>query len=340
MSSSPTAILNQTSPKCLSTTRPLGRATTATSFPPSLSTRPCSNNHDEHFPLDLDLGTDINFDLDFGQQELDGFHQDNSFFGFDFPLFDRVGNDAADQAHEESIFDPALSISPTTTDASIDTYFNLPPATATTTTSCTTSTAADFLLEEVLFATTPTIPAQSTTKQEKTPSPDAFQGSEGSTPTTTPPHVLTPLDFGHGQLTPPCSTISTTISSRLPTPPPTLPTLPLFPPLGTSLPTPTLSPESTLPSRKRKASLSPLSPRPKELVETEIHSSDDDKDKRRKRNTAAARRYRQKKQDRMKELEDELEEVRKREEAWKAEALKQRMEAEKWFEMWTLCKGK
>lgn len=75
-------------------------------------------------------------------------------------------------------------------------------------------------------------------------------------------------------------------------------------------------------------------------MDTEIHTSDDDKDKRRKRNTAAARRYRQKRQDRMKELEDELEKVCKREDAWKAEALKQRMEAEKWFEMWTLCKGK
>jgi len=339
VSSSPTAILNQTSPKCLSSTRLLvpTSATRQPSFPPSPSTHPWFNHHDEHFSLDLDLdlGTDINFDLDFGQQELDGFHQDNSFFGFDFPLFDRVGNDAADQAHEESIFDSAFSISPTattittttTTDTSIDTYLNLPPA---------TTTATD--LEEALSATTPTIPAQPTTKQEKSPSPDAFQGSEGSPPATTPLHVLTPPDFGRGQLTPPYS--ATTISSRLPTPPSTLPTLSLFPPLGTSLPTPTLSPESSLPSRKRKASLAPLSPRPKELVETEIHNSDDDKDKRRKRNTAAARRYRQKKQDRMKELEDELEEVRKREEAWKAEALKQRMEAEKWFEMWTLCKEK
>ena len=49
--------------------------------------------------------------------------------------------------------------------------------------------------------------------------------------------------------------------------------------------------------RKRKATEAFVSPRPKELVPTEILSDDDDKDIRRKRNTAAARRYRQKKQE-------------------------------------------
>ncbi|KAI5847536.1 hypothetical protein BZA05DRAFT_447021 [Tricharina praecox] len=292
-----------------------------------------------HFPLDLDLdlGTDLNFDLDFGQQELDGFHHDNTFFGFDFPLFDRVNNDTVDQLLEKSIFDdPALSSiitpTPTTPDISLDSYLNLPP---------TTATAADDFLEATLSSTI-TIPPHTTTRQQKTPSPDASQGSEESTPTATTPsrNVLTPPPAFADQLTPPRSTATSTSTFRLPTPPSTLPTLPLFPPLGHSLPTSTLSPESSTSSRKRRASFTPLSPRPKELVETDIHSSDDDKDKRRKRNTAAARRYRQKKQDRMKELEDELNEVRKREEIWKAEALKQRMEAEKWFEMWTLCKGK
>jgi hypothetical protein len=83
--------------------------------------------------------------------------------------------------------------------------------------------------------------------------------------------------------------------------------------------------------RKRKSST--MSPRPKELIDTEILSDDDDRDVKRKRNTAAARRYRQKKQDMMKELEETLDAERKDKEHWKMEAQKQRMEAEKWFTM-------
>jgi len=76
-----------------------------------------------------------------------------------------------------------------------------------------------------------------------------------------------------------------------------------------------------------------MSPRPKELIDTDILSGDDDRDVKRKRNTAAARRYRQKKQDMMKELEEALDAEREDKEHWKMEAQKQRMEAEKWFTM-------
>ncbi len=50
----------------------------------------------------------------------------------------------------------------------------------------------------------------------------------------------------------------------------------------------------------------------------------------RARNTLAARRYRQKKVDRMQELEEELEETETERDEWKAKAEAWKMEAEKW----------
>lgn len=113
----------------------------------------------------------------------------------------------------------------------------------------------------------------------------------------------------------------------------------LFPPIGqsglnfsvTNTPKSTVSPTSS--RTKRKASEIEESPRPKELVDTTVLSDDDEKEVRRKRNTAAARRYRQKKQDRMTELEEELAEERKQKEMWRQEAQRFKMEAEKWKAM-------
>lgn len=62
----------------------------------------------------------------------------------------------------------------------------------------------------------------------------------------------------------------------------------------------------------------------------EIAPDDDPSSVKRKRNTAAARRYRQKKMDRMNELEIELEEMRAEKERWREEAMRKGLEAEKW----------
>jgi hypothetical protein len=269
----------------------------------------------------------------FEQEQLDGFHQDNSFFGIDFTLFDTVGL-------EKSIFDDPVYSSPSDLTS---------PSTSASFDSSSVAIPTDYLLD----FTGETLTTSSTTiiSHHPAPSSAASQGSEGPPPTTD--HALTPpAESSLGlpgayhrltasfiikanalalDLTPHSLGGSSTTTARLPTPPSSgLPGLPLFPPLGTS-PDSYFTTESTT-SRKRKAS-ELASPRPKELVETDIHSDDDDRDVRRKRNTAAARRYRQKKQDRMKELEEELEESRKREEMWRLEAQKQRMEAEKWHGM-------
>ncbi|KAF8251657.1 hypothetical protein K440DRAFT_658720 [Wilcoxina mikolae CBS 423.85] len=261
----------------------------------------------------------------------DDFHLDNSFFGFDFPLFDN-------SKLEESLFN-----TPVSTSSSLDT---------TTTTTNATALDPDYfdltttLIEELLPTSTSIIPAQ------QAPSPDASGSEEPSpgkfSPSSERSHDLpgtylirreTPREFKlmyQEGLTP----ATTPNVAPLPTPTDSNLRLPLFPPLEgfpssvfpSALSTPTSSVTTSSSRRKRKAS-DLQSPRPKELVPTEILSDDDDKDVRRKRNTAAARRYRQKKQDRMKELEEELEEERKEKEMWRNEAQKQKMEAEKWLAM-------
>jgi hypothetical protein len=340
--SSPTAIPNQPSspkcpvcchlPPCSHKPRRLTDLQTTPQFgtPEFHSAVTYSNQHD-----------DLLNSFDFEQQQLDGFHQDNSFFGFDFTLFENVGL-------EKSIFDypaPSLTSSSPSTSSSSDSSATL---------------ASDYLVDFTSESfTEDTLTTSTTIPRQQAPSSAAFQGSEGLsasenalTPPAEPslglPGAYPRQFFFHCQantsldLTPHTLGGSSANTTRLPTPPSTgLPGLPLFPPLGTPTPPTCFTPSSLTPegtaesvtsSRKRKAS-ELTSPRPKELVETEIHSDDDDKDVRRKRNTAAARRYRQKKQDRMKELEEELEESKKREEAWRMEAQKQRMEAEKWHTM-------
>ncbi|KAA8911543.1 hypothetical protein FN846DRAFT_1000328 [Sphaerosporella brunnea] len=307
VSSLPAIPSQPSSPQCL-TPQPTGTSGfhRAITYP--------SNQYDN-------LLNSIDFDQDL---PFDGFHQDNSFFGFDFTLFDSV-------ELEKSIFDNPASSSPSTS-SSLD--------------SSAASLTNDYLVD---FTTEPfledVLTTSSTIARHQAPSSAASQGSEG--PPSASDHVLTPpadLSLGLPDLTPHSLGTSSSHTTRLPTPPSSgLPGLPLFPPLGDPTspshftlssntprsPTGTITSSS---SRKRKAS-ELASPRPKELVETEIHSDDDDKDVRRKRNTVAARRYRQKKQARMDELEEALEESRKREEMWRMEAQKQRMEAEKWHAM-------
>ncbi|KAF8545170.1 hypothetical protein BDD12DRAFT_871856 [Trichophaea hybrida] len=239
----------------------------------------------------------------------DDFHSDN-FFGFDFPLFDN-------SELEESLFN-----TPASTSSSLDI----------TTTATATVLDPDYfltatLIEELLPTSTSIIPAQ------QAPSPDA-SGSEEPSPGKFSPSSEQSHDL------PGLTPATTPNVAPLPTPTDSNLRLPLFPPLEgfpssvfpSALSTPTSSITTSSSRRKRKAS-DLQSPRPKELVPTEILSDDDDKDVRRKRNTAAARRYRQKKQDRMKELEEELEEERKEKEMWRNEAQKQKMEAEKWLAM-------
>jgi len=72
------------------------------------------------------------------------------------------------------------------------------------------------------------------------------------------------------------------------------------------------------------------SPRAKDLPPIQITETDDERDIKRKRNTAAARRYRKKKQDRMEELEGEIKELKRGKEELRQEALRWKMESEKW----------
>lgn len=60
----------------------------------------------------------------------------------------------------------------------------------------------------------------------------------------------------------------------------------------------------------------------------------------RKRNTAAARRYRQKKQDRMAELEEKLEDMTAEKDKHKEESMHWKMEAQKYKEMFEMVMRK
>jgi len=149
------------------------------------------------------------------------------------------------------------------------------------------------------------------------------------------------------ELTPSLSEPSLSQAGFVESPPthsPLTPTSTLFPPLDIahklpSVPAPKSVTSTT--SRKRKASTIDrdlASPRPKELVPIVIKEDDDERDIKRKRNTAAARRYRQKKQDRMRELEEELEAMRAERDQWMEKAARQKMETEKYREIFQLLK--
>ncbi|KAI5777081.1 hypothetical protein EDC01DRAFT_732748 [Geopyxis carbonaria] len=110
--------------------------------------------------------------------------------------------------------------------------------------------------------------------------------------------------------------------------------------ITTPLPTPSASsgasapaspaPTPPPPSRKRKAPSQTPDADSSALPPIEIAPNDDPVSVKRKRNTVAARRYRQKKMDRMNELELELEEMRAEKERWREEAMRKGLEAEKW----------
>lgn len=284
-----------------------------------------SNNHN-----DLDL---LLYPLDFSSED------PTHLFGSDFPLFDDVDflrkslfNDPSPSnstSTPTSACSPANSIEPAlVSDQALNQLFDF-----------TTDLLNEDLSPSTISSTSATIPIQ------QAPTPSASGSEEPSD------HELTPSDSERGLgLTPPRSSSTTSISTgstptTLPLPTPNVGHQSFFPPLELStapisLPSLTVhdlpiatskNTPSVSSSRKRKADS--YSPRPKELVPTEIQSDDDDREVKRKRNTAAARRYRQKKQDRMKELEEELEEMRKERDQWKTEAQRQRMEAEKWYTM-------
>jgi hypothetical protein len=228
---------------------------------------------------------------------------DNYLFGSDFTLFDNVELNKS-------------LVTPDTTVQSFDSFL---------------TQAEDFLDLSELLGNSPTSSTISPITQA--PSPVA-SGSEGHSP----------LSFAecyneNPGLTPVSSTTTTPPTQLLLTPTDTNAPIHLFPPLGQSglsfsvTNTPNSTVSTTSSRTKRKASEIQESPRPKELVDTTVLSDDDEKEVRRKRNTAAARRYRQKKQDRMTELEEELAEERKQKDMWRQEAQRYKMEAEKWKAM-------
>ncbi|KAI5810797.1 hypothetical protein BZA77DRAFT_360546 [Pyronema omphalodes] len=228
---------------------------------------------------------------------------DNYLFGSDFTLFDNVELNKS-------------LVTPDTTVQSFDSFL---------------AEAQDFLVLSELLDDSPT----SSTISPITQAPSSVaSGSEEHSP----------LSFAecyneNPGLTPVSSTTTTPPTQLLLTPTDTHAPMHLFPPIGQSglnfsvTNTPKSTVSSTSSRTKRKASEIEESPRPKELVDTTVLSDDDEKEVRRKRNTAAARRYRQKKQDRMTELEEELAEERKQKEMWRQEAQRFKMEAEKWKAM-------
>lgn len=292
----------------------------------------------------LDLGSETFF-LDFDKHQ----QSENNLFGGDFTLFDDV-------EFEKSLFDntgtnPTLNSSSPFTSTPFD-----------------TSAAAGYhftvsTLDEnpsspsipILTTIAPhSVPVAITTKTT-TPSPVQqipTPSASGSEDTSSDCEVTSFREQSHGftdispalTSSPHLSTSSShkthSLSAFPSAPTQEILSKSFFPPLGptSSSATPVdsslySSSVDTNCSKKRKVTAESTSPRPKELVDTSIQSDDDDRDVKRKRNTAAARRYRQKKQDRMKELEGYLEEMTKDRDRWKEEAHRQRMEAEKWHAM-------
>ncbi|CCX30572.1 Protein of unknown function [Pyronema omphalodes CBS 100304] len=275
------------------------------SLPPSRTTQPSqpigtpflsARTYSNQYDDHLNAAT---FDLD------NTTFDDNYLFGSDFTLFDNVELNKS-------------LVTPDTTVQSFDSFLAL-------------TQAEDFLDLSELLDNSPTSSTISPITQA--PSPVA-SGSEGHSP----------LSFAecyneNPGLTPVSSTTTTPPTQLLLTPTDTNAPIHLFPPLGQSslsfsvTNTPNSTVSTTSSRTKRKASEIEESPRPKELVDTTVLSDDDEKEVRRKRNTAAARRYRQKKQDRMTELEEELAEERKQKDMWRQEAQRYKMEAEKWKAM-------
>lgn len=276
---------------------------------------------------------------------------EHNLFGGDFTLFD-------DLEFEKSLFDNPG----TTPNSHSSASFNSTPSTA----SFDISTADYHCIVSTLFDENPSTFSLPTVP-DPSPVPSAFP-IKATTPQT-PQQLSTPSTSGSEDPSPGCEVISfqkqinefgcisppglassPQLSSSSPNGPHSrlvLPSAPIsenfpksfFPPLGTtsSSASPTVSSAFSssvnINHKKRKATAESTSPRPKEIVDTAIQSDDDDRNVKRKRNTAAARRYRQKKQDKMKELEEILEGMTKDRDRWRDEAHRQRMEAEKWHAM-------
>lgn len=100
------------------------------------------------------------------------------------------------------------------------------------------------------------------------------------------------------------------------------------------------APSSAPRKRKRVSETPSLEVAPRPLVPVEPEDGDDEHVVKRKRNTAAARRYRQKKQDRMAELEEKLEDMTAEKEKHKEESMHWKMEAQKYKEMFEMVMRK
>jgi len=185
--------------------------------------------------------------------------------------------------------------------------------------------------------------------------PDSLTGSYAPSPNTTDTvnnsftSTTTEEDDFLNFLASPSTAVASSTSSIFTPPGSEEPILPpvinhalTTPPLSSCLtPLDAFSPSNVTSSASRKRKAEDLtSPQPKELAPIIIDEDDDDRDVKRKRNTAAARRYRQKKQDRMKELEEELEAVKAEREHFRQLAIKNEMEAQKWHSVVQLMKGK
>lgn len=251
---------------------------------------------------------------------------DDAFFAVDFPLFDDDDNigsrgsgtiQGRGQENGLGLEFPAQDLpyheraSTSTTSAPAHTYIDEEN-------SYLLTSLEEFLAQHTpldMFLTDPTTstPATTTTNDTLTTSPATTSNSvQDLTPHPSPE---------------PAIQLSTQTTPVIPTSATVSPALAHV----AALPTPSASPLSG--SRKRKSpNLGECldSPRIKELPPIQITPDDDERDVKRKRNTAAARRYRQKKQDRMQQLEEELEAMREEKEMWRQEAMKQKMEAEKY----------
>jgi len=177
-------------------------------------------------------------------------------------------------------------------------------------------------------STSPLVRTASSTGMSSQPqqmTPASMSASTIQSPCTTPPALYTlprtpPLDhsFATERLKEHTSILSTTdLLSR-----------PLSP-LQVSVATASRKRKRTSAKAKRAKSTSPED-EDSGLPEIVIVDKGDAAAVKRARNTLAARRYRQKKMDRMQELEEELEETETERDEWKAKAEAWKMEAEKW----------
>lgn len=253
-------------------------------------------------------------------QESDSF-LDDSFFAVDFPLFDDDGSCGSGSGHglghSLGLEFPTLDLSQT--ELVSNKSSTNPPISASTyideENSYLLTSIDDFLAQNTPFDMFLTGPIDSVVPKTTIATTSATI-NQHPTPNTSPEPCLKPATELSTILAPTTSPISSSVNTS--------------PALSHVLPTPSASPRFN-PLKRKSPSVAPLeSPRAKELPPIEIHSDDDERDVKRKRNTAAARRYRQKKQDRMQQLEEELEVMKQEMERWKQEAMKQKMEAEKY----------